>query len=251
VEESVIVDCFTFNDEVDLLAYRLTVLSGTVDWHVLVEAPVTFSGRPKALHYCEHAPDFEVHRVLPVIAKNMPSGEDPWEREHHQRNTIDRALVFLADDDLLLISDVDEVPDPFVVEALRNDPYFRVGALVLDGYYWDVEHRVPSTSAPKAIRFSEYRDRFDRSPQAVREASVTLIGSAGWHLSFFGDAARAARKIRDYSHHRELGEHADERLLAERRAAGVGPYGEAIEHLPLARNPRPPPRLDLLAKLTR
>ena len=51
-------DAFTFSDELDLLEARLTELDSAVYRHVLVEAPVTFQGGPKPLHYLENRDRF-------------------------------------------------------------------------------------------------------------------------------------------------------------------------------------------------
>jgi beta-1,4-mannosyl-glycoprotein beta-1,4-N-acetylglucosaminyltransferase len=48
---SKIYDCFIFFNELDLFRLRLNILNDTVDYFVIVESTVTFSGNFKELVY--------------------------------------------------------------------------------------------------------------------------------------------------------------------------------------------------------
>lgn len=256
-----IIDCFIFYNELDMLRYRLEVLHEHVDFFVLVEATKTFAGRSKPRWYASEkkSPALKsfVDQIVHVVVDGSPAGT-AWDREHHQRNCIDRGLsrLHLSSNDLILISDVDEIPDPVVLERLRYDvdPDVRAYTLLQHFYYWDVEHFVsPDCAAAKAVRWDSYCQKFGRRPQAVREDREHLaeqIPRAGWHLSYFGDDRFVSNKIRNFSH-QELNtpEHTDESVLAARRAAGEDVFGmptPKLQYIPIAENPYPPPRLDLL-----
>lgn len=53
-----IIDCFTFFNELDVLEIRLRELDGVVDRFVLVEATLTHQGKPKPLLYAENKERF-------------------------------------------------------------------------------------------------------------------------------------------------------------------------------------------------
>ncbi len=122
-------DCFTFNDELDLLELRLRELEDLVDGWVLVEACQTFSGKLKPLHYAEHAARFApwADRIVHLICGPSQGGWTSWEREAHQRSAILVALESAAATDLAIVSDVDEIPD----KQLIRDNLARVA-----GPYW-------------------------------------------------------------------------------------------------------------------
>ena len=108
-------DCFTFSDELDLLSFRLELLSDVVDGFVLVEAPRSFSGQPKPLVFQDNRDRFEryLSKVRHIVVSDLP---DPiptrWIPEAFQRNAVERGLTDARDDDLILVSDVDEIFDP-------------------------------------------------------------------------------------------------------------------------------------------
>ena len=129
-------DCFSFFNELDLLEIRLNTLDKIVDKFILAESLFTHTGRPKPLYYAENKERFArfndriVHVVVddfPNMPDNMPIREKAWIRENWQRNAIVRGLPKdIKDDDILLISDLDEIPHPDYVKKAIASP---VGAL--------------------------------------------------------------------------------------------------------------------------
>ena len=126
-DEIKIVDCFLFYNEIELLIYRLNTLETIVDYFILVESRFTFTGRPKPLYYEENKLLFErfkdkiIHIVVDDCIYKYPDIRDPqqWENEIFQRNCISKGInrLELNESDLILISDVDEIPDP---NTLKN-----------------------------------------------------------------------------------------------------------------------------------
>ena len=122
-------DCFIFNDELELLEIRLNELSPVVDRFVLVEGDKTLSGRPKPLHFADHRQRFAefsdriVH--LTITGDAWPDGHDSWTREWHQRNQIQAALEGCRLQDLIIISDADEIAHPDAVRRAATSEVYR------------------------------------------------------------------------------------------------------------------------------
>lgn len=116
-----IIDCFVFNDELDLLDIRLNELSPYVDLFVLVEANTTFTGQDKPYHYRENKEGFTKFndKILHIKVEDMPAIEGPgnWEGEIYQRNAISDTVHYLFNQeyldfrDIVILSDVDEIPE--------------------------------------------------------------------------------------------------------------------------------------------
>lgn len=96
---------------------------------VLVEATTTFSGEPKPLYFAEARARFArwADKIVHVVVDDMPKGADAWDAERFQRDACVRGIETAAPDDLILLSDVDEIPKPEVLarvieerEALRT-----------------------------------------------------------------------------------------------------------------------------------
>src|SRR5690348_11983472 len=106
-----IYDCFTFYNEVELLEIRLEELDPVVDFFVLVEAKETFKGNNKPLHFEEVKEKFAKFssKILHVKVSNAYPTDNPWKREAYHRNQIMRALKNCKKEDVILISDADEI----------------------------------------------------------------------------------------------------------------------------------------------
>jgi beta-1,4-mannosyl-glycoprotein beta-1,4-N-acetylglucosaminyltransferase len=121
-----IFDCFPFFNELDLLEIRLNELDPVVDRFVICEAPLTFKGMRKPLYFSENRERFEpfIRKIVHVVIDDMPSGPDEkvisWKRERFQRNALRRGLSDATADDLVIVSDLDEIPQASAVERAAN-----------------------------------------------------------------------------------------------------------------------------------
>ena len=119
-----IFDCFTFFNELELLELRLESLYDIVDYFVIVEADKTHANVPKPFNFLEHIHDYE--KYLPKIRYIMDTSVVPykgvgdWAIENNQRNNIMKGLDDAEPDDLILISDLDEFPDPEIIKTIRE-----------------------------------------------------------------------------------------------------------------------------------
>lgn len=113
-------DSFIFFNEFELLELRLNELDGLVDRYVICEATLTHAGKRKPLHYAEHADDPELRpfraRIVHVVVDDVPvEAPNRWVRALHQRDAISRGWTGCAPDDLILVSDTDEIPRPSAI----------------------------------------------------------------------------------------------------------------------------------------
>ena len=117
-----IFDCFTFYNELDLLEIRLEELYNTVDYFVIVEANQTFTNRPKPYNFEQAHVRYSKYmdKIIYVKVDDMPGSANPWDNETHQRNAIARGLVYAERDDIVIVSDADEIPRPSAIAQLRN-----------------------------------------------------------------------------------------------------------------------------------
>jgi len=122
-----IYDCFTFFNELDLLEIRLNELNDAVDYFVLVEATKTQTGLPKSLYFENNKKMFEKFnkKIIHVIVDDMPDiKRGAWVLENYQRNQIMRGLTKCKDDDIIFISDLDEIPNkndfPEIIKRLTS-----------------------------------------------------------------------------------------------------------------------------------
>lgn len=206
-----LVDAFPFHDELDILEVRLTELYDTVDWFVLVEADVTHQDRPKPSYYRDHRDRFAAFadKIVPVWATKLPTladNPDPWARELAQREHIATGLAHLGvgDDDIVMQSDVDEIPRADAARNVRPGKGF-VG-FHQRGHFWAVDWLYPpgwnGTVAGTGASIHRLGDRtpFGNMRGVRNQPGLVTMPDAGWHLSWLGGPDRAVKKVNSFCH---------------------------------------------------
>ena len=122
-----IYDCIPFFNELDILKLRMKIMSPYVDKFVLEESTVTFSGEPKEMIFAGHRDMFAEFedKIVYVAVDNSPmDGVTTHVRDNFQKNQLIRGLSDCKPDDIIIFSDVDEIPNPKVLtEIIENfDP---------------------------------------------------------------------------------------------------------------------------------
>ena len=124
-----IYDCFIYFDEDLLLDIRLNILDKFVDKFVIVESTVNHQGKSKKLHFdIKKYKKFE-HKVNYIIVDDTPDNiKKPHEGgeslvERHQRNSIMKGLKNANDNDLIILSDVDEIPNLNKLNEYNKNKY--------------------------------------------------------------------------------------------------------------------------------
>lgn len=120
-----IYDCFTFFNEIELLKIRMNILNDVVDKFVIVEADKTLRGVPKAFNFEKIKSEFDNEypdKIIYIKATNCPVLENSkdWAIEYFQRNSIMGGVYNCKAEDLIMISDIDEIPNPNILKNLHD-----------------------------------------------------------------------------------------------------------------------------------
>lgn len=109
-----IYDCIPFFNELDILKLRLHIMAPYVDKFVIEESSVTFSGEPKPMIFAENREMFAefADKILYVAVENSPMDVTTHERDKFQKNQLIRAMGDCKPEDIVIFSDVDEIPNP-------------------------------------------------------------------------------------------------------------------------------------------
>ena len=121
-----IYDCFSYWDEDLLLDLRLNILDSYVDYFVIVEGNKTWQNNPKKLKFdIDKFKKFK-EKIIYIPVDNMPDGDNPYVRENFQRNAISRGIEKAANEDFIIISDLDEIPNPKKIVSFKTKMRFAV-----------------------------------------------------------------------------------------------------------------------------
>lgn len=223
-----ICDVFPFSNELDLLEIRLNVLDEHVDYFVLSEAAVTFSGHSKPLYFDENRDRFSKFesRIIHHVVEDRPAAST-FERDRDQKDDILRTLgTVCAPTDLILFSDVDEIPNPNRLPeaiAVAEDGRMAHFAQRLFYYFLNLEETsgrllsitgdYPGLRHPQWIgsRLASYEMVSGTTMTDLRDprhkSSGTRISDGGWHFSYCGSPSesitveeRVRQKVRDFAH---------------------------------------------------
>lgn len=198
-----LVDCFLFYNEMDMLHLHLEELYDTVDKFIIVESTTTFIGNKKKLFYELNKDRYVKYtdKIVHVIVSDTPETNNPWVAERFQRNAIDNGLskLKLNDEDLIIIGDVDEIPDTSTLTKIKNDGLKRPINLEMDFYYYNFNCRnVNKWYSSKVVPYTVYK-QFP-CPDRIRSSKCDSIKNGGWHLSYFGTPEFISNKLSNFSH---------------------------------------------------
>lgn len=131
------------------------------------------------------------------VVDDMPDNATPRERETHQRNAMMKALKFNEpkDDDIILISDIDEIPRARTISLFK--PQMGFAALIMDKYAFYL-NCIESEQSWDRARIMNWNYLRNKTPEEVRNSGYDFSAHhAGWHYSWIEDPVR---KLQSFSH---------------------------------------------------
>ena len=185
-------DCFSYWDEDLLLDLRLNILDDYVDYFVIVEGNKTWQNNPKKLRFdIEKFKKFK-NKIIYIKVNDLPNGKNPWLRENFQRNCISRGITGANDNDLIMISDLDEIPNPRKIKLFKKKMRFAVFEQSLYRYKFNLQ----SKTEPFWFGTRICVKKFLKSPQWLRDLKFkkrpfwridkfrlnNIIKNGGWHF---------------------------------------------------------------------
>jgi|TARA_B100000161_G_C33524119_1_gene402657 beta-1,4-mannosyl-glycoprotein beta-1,4-N-acetylglucosaminyltransferase len=199
-----IVDGFTFYNELKMLEFRLKELYNVVDYFIIVELSHTHAGNKKEFYFENNKNNFIEFKdkIIHVMVNDPPNTGNAWDNENYQRRCIDRGLqqLDLEMNDLIIISDCDEIPRPEILEKLKQSGIGNsILSLEMEMYYYNFECRQQELwYFAKILSYKKYKEIND--PEIVRHTFCPIISKGGWHLSYFGDINFIKNKIKNFAH---------------------------------------------------
>jgi len=204
-------DCFTFFNELDLLEIRLQELYDVVDYFVIAESNMSHSGKPKEYTLLENMARFEQwsDKIRRIAVDDMPVTDNSWVREKFQRDALSRGLTDVENDDLIIISDLDEIPRADIIEMIKEDenqyeryvlqvPLFRYKFNFLKWYQPVINNQMIVTRAH--VFTNPERERDYTHAWLPPAPDVVYLEHAGWHFSYLGDDKNAVHKLQNFAH---------------------------------------------------
>ena len=231
-----IYDCFMYSNEKDLLDLRLKYLDKYVDYFVIVESCFNHKGEKRKLlfnHtkykrfknkiiYLVYKKTTNLKRVnknVNEIQKALVESNNAWLRENGQRNFIENGLNNAAHNDIILISDVDEIPN------LENVNFNKINDKLIffrhKRFNYKLNLKLPNCTeigtrackkknliSPQWLRNIKTRKypyyRIDTFFSKVKYTNIKMIKNGGWHFTYLKSAKDIYLKLKSFAHHVEF-----------------------------------------------
>ena len=230
-------DCFMFFDEEVTLEVRLNTLNDYVDYFVIVEAKFTHKGDQRDLLFNhEKFKKFKNKIIYLVFDKQPDNIEEIYERddentkskkyimnalyrENEQRNYISQGILNAEENDIIMVSDVDEIPKLDCINfsqikekiiLFKQDMFYYKFNLSIPCFKWTGTKACKYKNLVKPQWLRNIKDRkypfyrLDTLLSKTKYGNVKIINDGGWHFSNIKTAKEIEYKLRSYLHHREF-----------------------------------------------
>jgi len=210
-----IFDCFQYFNEDHIADLRFNILNNFVDSFVIVESTVNHQGESKKLHFDMNKYKKFKNKIKYIVVDDTPNnikkphvgGESLVEQ--HQRNSIMKGLKNANDNDLIILSDVDEIPDLNKLNLFNKKNYavfsqkmfmYKLNLLNLDENNWHgskicLKKKFKSPQWLRNLKFKKYPFwRFDKP------RNIQIIQNGGWHFAFLQNPENISKKIKSFAH---------------------------------------------------
>jgi len=231
-----IFDCFMYYNEDHILDLRLNYLNNFIDHFVIVESIYNHKGEKKGLNFDMKNYQKFKEKIIYIVVDKLPNTFkindndneniknkkyilNGYKRDHFQRNHINEGIKMANEDDLILISDLDEIPnlENLSFSKIKNKLilfkqimcYYKFN-LYLKSYNW-VGTRACKKKyfiSPNWLR--DIKDkaypiwRIDTLFSKKKYTNIQFVDNGGWHFSYISSAAGIENKLKSYTHHREF-----------------------------------------------
>jgi len=209
-----IFDCVTFFEENRQMNLRFNILDNYVDHFIVCEGKFDHQGKKKKINFNKNMyPKFK-KKILHVIVNNFPKNLNPWERQAFQREQILENISLAKEDDLVLFSDPDEIPNlsNFKKKKLKKKYiiflqdlfYYKLNIKEVGiGNNWEgtrgcLKKNLKSIDymrqkvVKKNLKYGFWR--------IDKEKNIQVIKNGGWHFSYLLTPTEIQRKIETFAH---------------------------------------------------
>ena len=210
-----IFDCFTFNDENSILEIRLNELNRFVDYFIIVEFGENHQGKSKGKKINEKLLKEFGNKIRYFYVNNFEDNLNSWQRENYQRNFIKKGLYDAKKNDIIIVLDLDEIPDLTQIDLLSIDDNIYAFKQINTMYKFNLVrdyNRIGSKlckykkmKSPQWLRSLKVNKRYsyfriDKLLSNNYTYNFKIIKKGGWHFGWIRDINEIINKLESFAH---------------------------------------------------
>ena len=206
-----IFDCITFFNEHDLFDIRYELLKSKVDYFIVIEGSKTFDGKKKEFCFDYEKYDKDKIRYIKIhdFNQNISLNTFPEYYDDLSKNRMLDGLFGANYNDIILISDCDEIPHPNTIEKIKRIENSKIGICYQNMVCLDYKHFIktnwfwlykwPGTKFmrfknlvnPKALKWFHQPRLYD--PRNFFKYNIIM--DKGYHFTWIGSLEKILNKF--------------------------------------------------------
>ena len=214
-----LIDSFLFFNEAELVELRIKYLEKIVDYFVVVEANITHQGKKKDWNFpkilennLKKFSDKIKYHQLNIDSEKIKNeeswiiddikGDDAYRLDNFQRNYIKTACKEFSDKDILVISDVDEIPSKEKLQFIISSDFEKIAPVALEQHLFHIDCNYLRLESWRGSIITTIKLCNAFSPQRFRRYRnrISHFGDAGWSFSSFGGPEGIKKKFEAFTH---------------------------------------------------
>lgn len=207
---SKIIDCVTFFQENLQMELRFSILKNIVDKFVVCESIYDHRGRTKTINFSkDDYPEVKDKIEHIILTKKFPIENTPWQNQATQREYIFTALANTNDDDYIMFSDSDEIPNPKILKNLKLKKKYGIFFQKMFTFKLNLFNKYETPWEGTRICKKKHLKSFDWLRQKVvsknlkkgfwridKEKNIEIIDNGGWHFNYLLEPKDISKKFK-------------------------------------------------------
>ena len=214
-----IYDCITFFNANFLFETRVKILNNYVDYFVVCEANKDHIGNPKDFNFNKKLLDKYSDKIIYIKVEDLPKiklkGKKDYGLLKIQMENLFKGIKFANDEDLIILSDEDEIPNPRELKSFQPQNY-KYGVFLQNMYYFklniqNIDEGLGNWPGSRICKKMNLKSFFKLRTLKVKnleypfwridkEKSLQLIKKGGWHFTYLMTPEDISKKIQSMSH---------------------------------------------------
>lgn len=206
-----ILDCVTYFDEEIILKLRLNILYDHVTKFIITEGEYDHRGNKRKLNFDIKKYDQFKDKIIYVPVSDFPNLHDPWKMLEYQRNYSMNEISKFKDDTFVLVSDIDEIPNPIKIKEFINSGskygvfeqlffYYKLNLMNITQTEWYGSKICKKKYIKNPDWLRAYKVKQYPWWRIDKPTNVKILKDGGWHFSFLYDEEGIIKKISSFQH---------------------------------------------------
>ena len=210
---SKLIDCITFFQENFVFDLRYNILKDYVDLIVVCESKYDHRGNLKKLNF-DFKKNYNKKKIKYLLLEEpFPKNNTAWKNQAIQRDFLLKNLNFINDEDYVMFSDPDEIPNPKLLRQFKLSKKYGIFLQRCFNYKLNLYNQYESPWEGTRVCKKKNLKSIDYMRQKVKsknlkynflridkEKNIEVFNNAGWHFNNLLSPIEISLKLKSFAH---------------------------------------------------